>query len=73
MCYTCDTDHTYKRKTIARILSCPDTDHSVSGEIAPLLSMKEDGDVVFSIDFSFYAGIGIGGSIGINLTELFGG
>ena len=68
----CDSDHVYDRKTIANILSCPETIHTDSISVGPV-SITQNGDVSVSLDGSIFAVIGGGFSVGINLTEFFGG
>lgn len=68
----CDSEHAYERKTIFNILSCPDTIHSNSFNIGPF-SIASNGDVSLSLQGSIFAIVGVGGSVGINLSEFVRG
>lgn len=68
----CDSEHVYERKTIFNILSCPDTIHSNSFNVGPV-SIASNGDVSLSLQGSIFTIVGVGGSIGINLSEFFRG
>ena len=68
----CDSEHAYERKTVFNILSCPDTIHSNSVNIGPI-SIASNGDVSLSLQGSIFAIVGVGGSVGINLSEFFRG
>ena len=65
-------EHAYERKTIFNILSCPDTIGNNSFNIGPF-SVDSKGDFSVSLQGSTFYGIGVGGSIGINISEFLRG
>ena len=68
----CDSEHAYGRKTFLDILSCPDTIHSNSFNVGPI-SVATNRDISVSLGGSVFAIVGVGGSVGINLSEFVRG